>query len=181
MEKGYYLVYNGRQVGPMSLSELAKYNLNAHSLVWTQGMPDWTQAYTVPEVMGIINAQKASFSDPTMPPPEPIRFNQGQTPPPHSGGYNAVNEYGHYPQQPQPTSDKSNIAFGVLAILIGTLGIQYFYIGKTAAGLLTILISLVTCGLWSVIMLIQGILAICMTQQEFERKYVYTSSTFPIL
>lgn len=69
---------------------------------------------------------------------------------------------------------------GILAILIGGLGIQYFYCGKVAGGLITILLSAVTCGLWSVLMLVQGILMLTMTQEEFDRKYVYSTSTLPL-
>ena len=69
---------------------------------------------------------------------------------------------------------------GLLAIFLGYLGIQYFVVGKTTAGILTILLSLVTCGGWSIITLIQGILMLCMSDAEFNRKYVQTTSTFPI-
>lgn len=78
------------------------------------------------------------------------------------------------------TSDKDKTTAGILALLIGTLGIHYFYIGKTTAGLLTILISLVTCGAWGIITFIQGILMLTMSQQDFERKYVYSTSKFPL-
>ncbi|MDE6340608.1 MAG: GYF domain-containing protein [Muribaculaceae bacterium] len=69
---------------------------------------------------------------------------------------------------------------GIMAILFGTLGVQYFILGKTAGGLLTILISVVTCGLWSVVMLIQGILMLCMTDADFKKKYVDSTSALPL-
>lgn len=68
----------------------------------------------------------------------------------------------------------------LLAILIGGLGIQYFYCGKVAAGIITIVLSLVTCGIWNILTLVQGIMMFCMTNQEFEAKYVNTSATFPL-
>ena len=68
----------------------------------------------------------------------------------------------------------------LLAILIGSLGVQYFYLGKTGAGLITIGLSLITCGFWSVVTLIQGILMLCMTNETFRQKYVETTSTFPL-
>ena len=95
------------------------------------------------------------------------------TPPPHPGtGFDTLSDTG--------TSGKSRLAAGLFAIILGTLGIQYFYCGKTAGGIICILLSLVTCGFWGIITLIQGILMIVMSQQEFEQKYVYSSSTFPI-
>lgn len=77
-------------------------------------------------------------------------------------------------------SGKSRGVAGLLAILIGTLGIHYFYCGKTGGGFICILLSLVTCGLWGVITIIQGVLMMCMKHEEFERKYVNSLSTFPL-
>ena len=72
------------------------------------------------------------------------------------------------------------ILCGVLAILVGTLGVQYFVLGKTSGGIYTILLSFFSCGLWSIITFIQGILMLCMTDAEFERKYIQTPASFPI-
>lgn len=81
---------------------------------------------------------------------------------------------------PMSSIESKRIVCGILALLIGTLGIQYFIIGKTSAGLLTILLSIVTCGLWGVIMFIQGILMLTMSDADFDRKYVMSTSTYPI-
>lgn len=78
------------------------------------------------------------------------------------------------------TTGKDKIVAGVLAILLGGLGAQYFYIGKISGGIICILLSAISCGLWGVITLIQGILMLTMTQAEFERKYVLSTSTFPV-
>ncbi|MDE5626757.1 MAG: TM2 domain-containing protein [Paramuribaculum sp.] len=77
-------------------------------------------------------------------------------------------------------SGRSRGVAGLLAIFLGSLGIQYFYLGKTQAGIIAIVLSLVTCGALSVLWLIQGILMIAMNEQDFERKFVYTNSTFPL-
>lgn len=69
---------------------------------------------------------------------------------------------------------------GLLAILLGGLGIQYFYLGKVMAGVLSILFSIVTCGIWQIVTLIQGIMMLCMTNQQFREKYVTNPSSFPI-
>lgn len=78
------------------------------------------------------------------------------------------------------SSSKSKVAAGVLAILLGSLGIHYFYLGKIGGGILTILLSLVTCGLWEIITLIQGIVMLTMSDEEFDAKYVNTNKTFPL-
>ena len=77
-------------------------------------------------------------------------------------------------------SGKSRGVAGLLAILIGTLGIHYFYCGKTGGGFICILLSIISCGIWGIITLIQGIMMMCMRSDEFERKYVYSTSTFPL-
>ncbi|MDE6410478.1 MAG: DUF4339 domain-containing protein [Muribaculaceae bacterium] len=80
--------------------------------------------------------------------------------------------------QSEVTSKKT--LCGILAILVGTLGVQYFVINKVAAGFITILLSIVTCGLWGVVTLVQGILMLCMSDDEFKRKYLESTSTFPL-
>lgn len=78
------------------------------------------------------------------------------------------------------SDDSKKILCGIMAIIFGTLGVQYFIVGKVGAGLLTILLSLVTCGGWGIITLIQGILMLTMSDAEFNRKYVLSTSFFPL-
>lgn len=77
-------------------------------------------------------------------------------------------------------SDKDKTVAGLLALFLGTLGIHYFYLGHTTAGILSIVISLCSCGIWSIIMFIQGILMLTMSEKEFETKYVNTTKSFPL-
>ncbi len=97
----------------------------------------------------------------------------------YQGQFNAP-QNNNDPFSPCSPDGKCRGVAALLAILIGSLGIQYFYVGKTTAGLLTILISLVTCGLFGVIMFIQGILMFCMTNDQFRQKYIDNPSNFPI-
>lgn len=75
---------------------------------------------------------------------------------------------------------KSRGVAALLAIFLGSIGIHYFYLGKSTAGLLTILISAVTCGAWSIIPLAQGIIMFCISNEQFRAKYVTTPATFPL-
>ncbi len=95
-------------------------------------------------------------------------------------------QYAQGPQIHQPDvfdegpSGKSRGIAGLLAILLGSIGVHYFYLGKIGGGIICILLTLITCGLWSILTLIQGILFFTMPQEKFEQKYVYSTSTFPL-
>lgn len=99
-------------------------------------------------------------------------------------GYNPYfNEQEYYTRNNAFDSDaqgKSRGVFALLAIFLGGLGIQYFYVGKTTAGFITILLSLVSCGLWEFITLIQGIVMLCSDNYSFENKFVKSQSSFPL-
>ncbi|MAT61545.1 MAG: hypothetical protein CMH41_07895 [Micrococcales bacterium] len=72
---------------------------------------------------------------------------------------------------PQYASDKRIIA-GVLGIVLGGLGIHRFYLGDITGGILRILITIVTCGLGAVIGLVEGILYLTKSDEEFYQIYV---------
>lgn len=92
--------------------------------------------------------------------------------------------YGPVPQGPgvfdEGPSGKSRGVAGLLAILLGGLGAHYFYLGKVGGAFICILLTIITCGLWSVLTLIQGIVMFTMNQNDFEQKYVLSQSTFPL-
>lgn len=76
--------------------------------------------------------------------------------------------------------DKDKMVAGILAILLGAFGAQYFYLGNITGGLISILLSMCTCGIWPILMLVQGILMLTMSYDEFYSKFVYTDKTLPI-
>ena len=81
-------------------------------------------------------------------------------------------------------SGKSRGVAGLLAILMGWCGLHYFYLGKTSAGVLFLLVAILSCGLLAtvttIISIIQGMLFFTSTQQEFEQKWVYNPNNFPL-
>lgn len=105
-------------------------------------------------------------------------------PPPPYGPQQAHNAYGAPSQEPgvfdNGPSGKSRGVAGLLAILLGVLGVHYFYLDKVGAGLVCILLSLTTCGIWPILMLVQGIVMLTMRQDDFERKYVNSPSFMPL-
>jgi len=78
-----------------------------------------------------------------------------------------------------PGAEKKLVA-GILAILIGGLGIHKFYLGYTKEGVIQLVaglvISIATCGVGAivpwVIGLVEGILYLTKTDEEFVNTYV---------
>jgi len=68
--------------------------------------------------------------------------------------------------------DKSKLTAGLLAIFLGYFGIHKFYLGYTSAGAIQIVISIFTCGVGSIIPLIEGIIYLTKSDAEFEQIYV---------
>lgn len=61
---------------------------------------------------------------------------------------------------------------GVLGILLGGLGIHRFVLGDAVGGILRIVITVVTCGAGSLIGLIEGIIYLTKSDEEFHQTYV---------
>lgn len=69
------------------------------------------------------------------------------------------------------TQDSKRVIAGVLGILFGGLGIHKFVLGYTKEGLIQILISFVSCGVLSIIGLIEGIIYLTKSDEEFVELY----------
>ena len=69
----------------------------------------------------------------------------------------------------------NKVACGVVAIIIGGLGIHKFMLGRTNAGLIMLLVSLFTCVgafIMPVIGLVEGIIYLTKSDQDFYQTYV---------
>jgi TM2 domain-containing membrane protein YozV/DNA-directed RNA polymerase subunit RPC12/RpoP len=69
----------------------------------------------------------------------------------------------------------SKLAAGICAILLGSLGIHKFILGLTEAGLIMLLVTLLTCGvgfvpMW-VIGIVEGIIYLTRSNEEFYQTY----------
>lgn len=73
-----------------------------------------------------------------------------------------------------PGADKK-IAAGICGILLGALGIHKFILGYKKEGLIMLLVSILTCGtlapVMSIIGLIEGILYLTKSDEDFSRIY----------
>ncbi|MBO6213652.1 TM2 domain-containing protein [Algoriella xinjiangensis] len=72
----------------------------------------------------------------------------------------------------QPYKSEKKLIAGILAIVIGSLGIHKFYLGYTKEGIIQIVLTVVTFGFAGVIGFIEGIIYLTKTDEEFDRIYV---------
>lgn len=70
-----------------------------------------------------------------------------------------------------PGAEKKLIA-GILGILLGGLGIHKFYLGYTQTGIIQLVIGIVTCGAAGILGLIEGIIYLTKTDQDFVNTYI---------
>jgi TM2 domain-containing membrane protein YozV len=122
---------------------IADKRVNAQTLVQTEGAQDWKPLGSFSEFASELKAV-----------PPPI------APPPSTVASRASNK----------------IPAGVCGILLGSLGIHKFILGYTGAGLVMLLATILTCGIAGVVThiigLIEGIIYLCKSDEEFVRIYV---------
>lgn len=144
---------DGRQYGPVTVEQirqwLAQNRVNAHTLAQGEGLADWRPLI--------------SFSE---------FASEFKMPPPQIGA----------PVYNPRASNK--IAAGICGILLGCLGVHKFILGYTGAGLIMLLVSIlapvITCFTFgvlgtfvmSIIGIIEGIIYLCKTDDDFVRTYV---------
>ncbi len=144
---------DGQQYGPVTAEQLrtwiAENRANAQTLVQADGTQDWKPLGSFPE-----------FAADLKPPPVSATVPPTITPPPSA---------------PVPRAS-NKIPAGICGILLGSLGIHKFILGYTGAGLIMLLVTVLTCGLASPVMhvigLIEGIIYLCKPDEEFVRVYV---------
>jgi TM2 domain-containing membrane protein YozV len=137
---------DGRPYGPVSTGQIrhwmAENRVNAQTLVQTEGATEWKPLVSIPELASELQ---------TVPPPMV---------PPSIYAARASNK----------------IPAGVCGILLGYLGIHKFILGYAGAGLIMLLVTILTCGVAAWVMwiigLIEGIIYLCKSDEEFVRIYV---------
>ena len=147
---------DGQQYGPVTAEQLrswiAENRANAQTLVQTDDTQDWKPLAAFPEFAADLRPPTTSEATPPT-----------ITPPPCT------------PYTPVPRAS-NKIPAGICGILLGSLGVHKFILGYTGAGLVMLLVTLLTCGLASPVMhiigLIEGIIYLCKPDEEFVRVYV---------
>ncbi len=67
----YFIYESGTQSGPFEPNELLNHGLQSETLVWTEGMEQWTPAWQVEELKALLSQQKQKQQAAPMPPPPP--------------------------------------------------------------------------------------------------------------
>jgi TM2 domain-containing membrane protein YozV len=144
---------DGQQYGPVTAEQLRGWitenRANAQTLVQADGTQDWKPLGSFPEFEADLKPPLAwTTTPPRIAPPPPAHLARA--------------------------SDK--IPAGICGILLGSLGVHKFILGYTGAGLIMLLVTLLTCGIgwWvmHIIGLVEGIIYLCKPDEEFVRVYV---------
>jgi TM2 domain-containing membrane protein YozV len=144
---------DGQQYGPVTAEQLrswiAENRANAQTRVQADGTPDWKPLGSLPEFVADLK-----------PPPVSAAVPPTITPPPCA---------------PLPRAS-NKLPAGICGILLGGFGIHKFILGYTGAGLIMLLVTVLTCGIgwWvmHIIGLVEGIIYLCKPDEEFVRVYV---------
>ena len=89
---------------------------------------------------------------------------------------NQKHEAWNEPLRAEPENKK--LLCGILAILIGYLGIHKFILGYTQEGIIQIIISIVTCGIGGIIAFIEGIIYLPKSDEKLYQTYQVGKSSW---
>ena len=73
--------------------------------------------------------------------------------------------------KPNYNQENKKIAAGVLAILVGYLGIHKFYLGYNTEGLIQLILTICTCGIAGIIPFVEGIIYLTTSEDDFYQTY----------
>lgn len=71
----------------------------------------------------------------------------------------------------EPKGENKKVVAGILGILLGGFGIHKFILGYTQEGIIQLVITLVTCGVGSIIGFVEGIIYLTKSDEEFYQTY----------
>jgi TM2 domain-containing membrane protein YozV len=64
------------------------------------------------------------------------------------------------------------LSAGICAILLGWLGVHKFILGYTTEGIIQLVLGILTCGLTNIIGIIEGVIYLTKSDEEFVRTYI---------
>ena len=72
----------------------------------------------------------------------------------------------------KPPGAEKKLPAGICGILLGWLGIHKFILGYTKQGIIQIIISVVTCGAGAIVGVIEGIIYLTKSDEDFVKTYI---------
>ena len=73
--------------------------------------------------------------------------------------------------EPIAPQENKKLVAGILALLLGSLGVHKFILGYTQEGIIQIVITIITCGIGGIIPFIEGILYLAKSDADFFQTY----------
>ena len=142
---------DGQPYGPVNAEQIKRWiaegRARSETLVQAEGTAEWKPLATFAELIGGT--------------PPPI----SSVPPGLTAGPGNV-----------AARASNKVAAGICGILLGGFGVHKFILGYTGAGLIMLLVSLLTCGvaypIFHIVGLIEGIIYLTKSDEEFVRIYV---------
>lgn len=140
----WYYEQNGNRIGPVDEATMrgliANRVISIDTLVWTNGMANWTPLQQTQLAAGLPVPPPMSYSAPSSPQYKPV-------------------EPTHHPEA------KDRVAYVLLAVLLG-IGIHNFYAGYTTRGIIQLLVSILSCGILWFFIWIWSIIEACTVTQD---------------
>lgn len=123
----YFLIENGQQAGPFTIAQLAEKHITSETLVWAEGMADWTPAWKVAELKYILQGNGQQTGPQVPPIPASMQPAQGEN---ASTEENADGQPGENteatPTEEQPKKGKKKVWKIVLGVVVAILLILAF-------------------------------------------------------
>lgn len=93
-------------------------------------------------------------------------------------GYNNPHDNNQRRPYSDPYKSEKKLAAGLLGIFLGTFGANKFYLGYINEGIIQIVLNIVTCGIAATIPLIEGIIYLTMSDEQFDYTYIQNKKTW---
>ncbi len=105
----FIIDHNGQQAGPFSFDQLVQKGISPETLVWKQGMADWTPAWKVEELKAVLEAIRANQQQ---------DYQKAQQEAYQQGFQQGAAMHSNFQQQPKKNKKKSYFAMKIVIGLI---------------------------------------------------------------
>lgn len=109
----FIIDHNGQQAGPFSFDQLVQKGISPETLVWKQGMADWTPAWKVEELKAVLEAIRANQQQ-----AQQQDYQKAQQEAYQQGFQQGAAMHSNFQQQPKKNKKKSHFAMKIVIGLI---------------------------------------------------------------